>query len=138
MNIPRRRFLHLAAALPLLRGRFCEDHVGLQIDQLFSVHARPIDVGTCPTNVQPHIAAVGPAQLPKPLHELGQVGFCLRIVFVERRQHADPPHAIARAASGHATAPPRPLIDLTAQRHLLHKIGPVGPVAALKTVGRKY
>src|SRR5580700_5328909 len=33
-----------------LRGRFREDHVGLQISQLFSVHARPIDAATGPTN----------------------------------------------------------------------------------------
>ncbi len=74
-----------------LRGRFCEDHVGLQIDQLFGVHARPIDAATGPTNVRPHVAAVGPTQLSKPLHELGQVGFCVRIVFVERRQPPNPP-----------------------------------------------
>ena len=72
----------------------CEDHVGLQVDQLFREHPHPVDVAGGPTNVHPQIAAIGPTQLRKPLRERGEPGLSLRIVFVARHQHADPPHAV--------------------------------------------
>ena len=47
-----------------------------------------------PTNVHAQVAAIGPTQLRKSLREPGEVGFCLRIVFIERHQSTDPPHAV--------------------------------------------
>jgi hypothetical protein len=70
-----------------------EDYVGLQVEQLFRGHPHPVYVAGGPTNVHAQVAAIGPTQLRKSLREPGEVGLCLRIVFIERHQNADPPHA---------------------------------------------
>jgi hypothetical protein len=49
------------------------------------------------------------------LHERAEAALPLRIVFVERHEHADAPHAVAllraRAANGHVAAPPRNVMN---------------------------
>jgi hypothetical protein len=70
-----------------------EDYVGLQVQQLFRGHPHPVNDAGGPTNVHVQVAAIGPTQLRKSLRKPGEVGFCLRIVFIERYQNADPPHA---------------------------------------------
>ena len=77
------------------RSRLCEKHVGLQGDQLFRIHTRPISIGAGPTNIDLQVAAVCPTQLRKLLYELRESGLCLRIVFVTAYQHTDLPHAVA-------------------------------------------
>ena len=67
----------------------------MQIDQPFCEYSRAVNVAGSPTDVYPHIAAIGPPQLRKPLREPGEVGFCLRIVFIVGHQSADPPQALA-------------------------------------------
>jgi hypothetical protein len=63
----------------------------LEINQLFREHPQPVSVASGPTNLRPHVAAIGPTQFRKPLHESGKEGLYLRIAFVPRHEHADPP-----------------------------------------------
>jgi hypothetical protein len=67
----------------------------LQADQLLRERPYPIDVTPGPPNVHPHVAAIGPAQVRKRLREYRKARLRRRIVFVEPREHADPPHAVA-------------------------------------------
>jgi hypothetical protein len=62
------------------RSRVCEDHVGLQVDQFFREHPCPVDAADGPAKVHLQVAAVGPTQLRKSLHEPGELGHCNRIV----------------------------------------------------------
>jgi hypothetical protein len=72
-----------------------EDRVGLQIDQFFREHPRPVDAADGPAKVHPHVAAVGPTQLRKSLHESGELGHSVRIVLSKWHQHSNAPHALA-------------------------------------------
>ena len=69
-----------------------------------------------PAGVDPHVAAVGPAQLLQPLQERRDAGLIFRIVR-GRRVRSTPMRRIrsgccARAASGHAAAaPPRSVMN---------------------------
>jgi hypothetical protein len=56
---------------------------------------RPIGVAATPPNVHPHVAAIGPPQVRKRLRERRVATLHLRVVFVERHEHADAPHAVA-------------------------------------------
>ena len=80
------------------RSRGCEDHIRLEINQLFREHPQPVNVAAGPTNLHPHVAAIGPTQFRKPLHKTGKEGLYLRIAFVPRHEHADPPQPAAAAA----------------------------------------
>jgi hypothetical protein len=63
--------------------------------------------------VHPHVAAI-PTQVRKCLRERGDDSLPQGIVFVERHEHADAPHAVAllRARwSGQAAAPPRSVMN---------------------------
>ena len=84
-----------------------EDYVGLQVQQLFRGHPHPVNDAGGPTNVHVQVAAIGPTQLRKSLRKPGEVGFCLRIVFIERYQNADPPHATGLLRPAAAATPPR-------------------------------
>jgi hypothetical protein len=54
----------------------------------------PADVTDAPSNVDPHVPAIGPTQACKRLSERSDVRF--RHVFVAPRyEHADAPHAVA-------------------------------------------
>jgi hypothetical protein len=57
----------------------------------------PVDAADGPAKVHPHVAAVGPTQLRKSLHEPGELGHCVRIVLSKWHQHSDTPHALLRA-----------------------------------------
>src|SRR5262249_13769752 len=48
-----------------------------------------------PTKVHPQVAAIGPTQICKRLSEHRVAKLPLRIVFVERQEHADTPDAVA-------------------------------------------
>ena len=76
-------------------GRVCQDDFRLQADQLLRERSYPIDVIAGPTKVNPHVAAIGPTQARKRLRERRVASPPLRIVFVERHEHADAPHAVA-------------------------------------------
>src|SRR5262249_7547297 len=39
--------------------------------------------------IDPHVVAVGPAQLPQSLHKCRNAGLAYRMVFAERHKHAD-------------------------------------------------
>jgi hypothetical protein len=65
----------------------------LEMNQLFREHPRPVSVASGPTNLHPHVAAIGPTQFRKPLYETGKEGLYLRIAFVPRHEHANPPNA---------------------------------------------
>jgi hypothetical protein len=67
----------------------------------------PIDVSASPTKVDPHVAAIGPTRIRKCLSERRVATLPLRIVFVERHEHADVPHGPAARAPRAATPPRR-------------------------------
>jgi hypothetical protein len=66
----------------------------LQADQLLRERSYSIDVIAAPTKVNPHVAAIGPTQVRKPLRERGEVRLIDGIVFVASQEHADAPHAL--------------------------------------------
>jgi hypothetical protein len=55
----------------------------------------PIDIIAVPSQLDPHVAAIGPTQVRKRLRERGEAGLIHGIVFVEPQEHADAPHAVA-------------------------------------------
>jgi hypothetical protein len=55
----------------------------------------PIDITAAPTKVDPHVAAIGPTQARKRLHERRQASLRRGIVFVAPYEHADAPHPLA-------------------------------------------
>jgi hypothetical protein len=65
----------------------------LQANQLLRNRSYSIDVSAVPSKVHPHVAAVGPTQARKRLRERGDNSLRQGIVFVERHEHADAPHA---------------------------------------------
>ena len=72
--------------------------LGLQADQLLRERSYPIGVGAGPPDFHPHVAAIGPTQVRKPLRERGEVRLRKNgIVFVPRHEHADAPHIRCRA-----------------------------------------
>ena len=75
--------------------------VGLQADQLLRERSYPIRIIAGPTNVHPHVAAVGPTQVRKRLREHGNLTLPNGIVFIACHEHADAPHAVALLCSHH-------------------------------------
>src|SRR5262249_43930208 len=86
------------------RGRACQDDVGLKPDQLLRERLYSIDVAAAPTEVHPHVAANGPAQVRERLSERRDVSLRHGIVFVAPLEHADAPHAFGLLRARH----PRP------------------------------
>jgi hypothetical protein len=82
-------------------GSVCENYVRLEAEQLFCRHPHPVNVTGSPTNVYPHVAAIGPTQLRKSLHEPREVGFSLAIVFIVRHQNADLSRAVGLLGQPH-------------------------------------
>src|SRR5262249_60985296 len=60
-------------------------------DQLQREFAKAISVACGPAVIDPHIAAVGPAQLLQSLHERREAGLTYRMVVGERHEHTDAP-----------------------------------------------
>jgi hypothetical protein len=96
------------------RGRGCQDDVRLHADQLMRERSHPIDVIALPLEVHPHVAA--PSVQPKSASACVNAEMCLRqgIVFVvgmstPMRRTRSP--CCAFAASGHAAAPPRSVMN---------------------------
>src|SRR5262245_21768804 len=69
--------------------------VGLQAAQLLRKRLYPIGVTAAPPKVHPHVVAHGPAQVRKRLREGRVEELPLWIIFVERHEHANPPHALS-------------------------------------------
>src|SRR5262249_37192389 len=70
-----------------------QDDVGLEADHLPRERSYPIDVPAAPTKVDPHVAAIGPAQVPKRLRERRNQTL-RRGSFVDRHEDANPPHPV--------------------------------------------
>src|SRR5262249_52774870 len=51
-------------------------------------------IASTPAGVDPHVAAVGPAQLLQPLHERRETGLTIRIVRGLANEPSDPPHLL--------------------------------------------
>jgi hypothetical protein len=66
----------------------------LQADQLGREGSYPIGVAAGPPNVHPHVAAIGPTQVRKRLHERRDAKLNHGIVFVERQEHPYAPQAV--------------------------------------------
>ena len=73
-----------------------QDDVRRERDQFRRVFANAVGIARAPANVDPHVAAVGPAQLLQPLHERRDAG----LMIPDRpraagHEHADAPHPLA-------------------------------------------
>src|SRR5262249_1973245 len=71
-------------------SRMCEQHVGLQVDQLFREHLRLLTSGR-KTSIDADVTALRPELLSK--FQQARLGF--RIVLGQAHQHADAPHPLA-------------------------------------------
>ena len=65
----------------------------MQRDQFFREHLH-LRAARRKAIVNMDIAAFGPSTLLEPLPECREAGFCLRIVFSEAHQHANPLHSV--------------------------------------------
>ena len=72
----------------------CEDHVGLQGDQLFRERLKLICPAGRKARVDADIAALRPSEPFEPLPECREARLHFRIVLGEAHQHADAPHAL--------------------------------------------
>src|SRR5262245_18699817 len=70
-----------------------------QADQIRSVFAIVFRIGCGKAMINPHIAAVTPAQLLQPLLECRKALLVLLIVHGRGREHADAPHPLALLAA---------------------------------------
>ena len=86
-----------------------QDDVRRERDQFRRVSANAVGIACGPASIDPHIAAVGPAQLLQPLQERRDAGLRFRIVRGCGHEHADAPHPLAllRARRERPTQPPR-------------------------------
>ena len=57
-----------------------QDDVGCERDQFRRVFANFVGIAAAPAEVDPHIAAIDPAQLLQPLQERREAGLAFRIV----------------------------------------------------------
>ena len=71
-----------------------QDDVRRERDQFRRVFANVVGIARGPAGVDPHVAAVGPAQLLQPLQERRDAGLCFRIVRGRVHEHADAPHPL--------------------------------------------
>src|SRR5262245_51787774 len=75
-------------------GTTGQDDVRGERDQLSGVSAHAVGIASTPAGVDPHVAAVGPAQLLQPLHECRETGLTIHIVRGLANEHSDPPHLL--------------------------------------------
>src|SRR5262245_39919214 len=70
------------------------DYVGRHTDQLFGKSPRFVGIGGSRTQLDPDIAAFGPAQFSQPLPKCRNAGLSLRIPLAVPYQQTNPPHAL--------------------------------------------
>src|ERR1700722_3989695 len=73
-----------------------QDDIRCKRDQFRSVLASVDEVSCVPADVDAHVLAVDPAQLPQPLQECRLARLSYRIVLTWGPKHADAPHTVAR------------------------------------------
>ena len=74
-----------------------KDHIGRKSGQLGGVPADVVGIAASPAVFDLHVAAVGPAKLPKPVQERADPPFRFKIAFGQAHQHADAAHPLLRA-----------------------------------------
>jgi hypothetical protein len=79
----------------------CEDHVGLQGDQLFRAHLKLIDIADRKASVDADIAALRPSELFEPLTECCEARLHIRMLLGQTSQHADAPHPLGLLRARH-------------------------------------
>src|SRR5712691_3900479 len=88
-----------AAALALQGGndrrRLCDDHVGLQGEELFRQRLKPARLSVAEAIVDEDVAALPPSTPFEPLPESGEPRLQVRIVLLAAQQHANAPHWVA-------------------------------------------
>ena len=77
------------------RAAIGQDDVRRERDQFRRVLANRVGIACAPAVVDPHVAAVGPAQLLQPLQERRDAGLGFPIVRGRGHEHADAPHPLA-------------------------------------------
>src|SRR5262249_17302929 len=64
-----------------------------------------VGIAGTPANIDPHVAAIGPAQFLQALQERRKTRLCLLIIRGQAHEHADPPHLLrARRERPHRRA----------------------------------
>jgi hypothetical protein len=71
-----------------------QDNVRRERDQFRRVAAIALRIADAPTSVDPHVAAVSPAQFLQPLHERRKAGVPFRIARSQRHERADASHPL--------------------------------------------
>src|SRR5262249_16531732 len=71
-----------------------QNNVWRQRDQFRSIFVIVFEIGCGKAIINPHIVAVGPAQLLQPLLECREAYLLVLIVHGRGREHADPPHPL--------------------------------------------
>jgi hypothetical protein len=95
------------------RGRRGQDDIRRERKQLVGIFAKAINIARGPAGIDPHVAAIAPAQLLQPLHECDESALPFRIVRGQIHQHSNPPHPLAllrarrERPGGHATTQKR-------------------------------
>src|SRR5262249_1355189 len=100
-----------------------QDDIRRERDQLRSVSAKAVETPGAPPDFAPYVAAPGRAQPGEPLRERRDAFQSSLIALDRAHQHADAPHARARAASGQAAAPPSSVMNV---RRLMGTCPPAG------------
>jgi hypothetical protein len=59
------------------------------------VSAIAVGIAGTPANIDPHVAAIGPAQFLQALQERREARLCLLIIRGQAHEHTDPPHSLA-------------------------------------------
>ena len=83
------------------RGAVGQDDVRRERGQFRCVSANFGGIGRGPADVDPDVAADGPAQLRQPLKERPDAGLKFRIIRGYGQQHADAPHALGLLRARH-------------------------------------
>jgi hypothetical protein len=110
-----RKTIGIYAGLALQRsrdwGRHCEDHLGLQRDQLLRKRLISTRIRSGKAMLNVDATALHPTKAGKPLSKFRKLAIPLLVVLGGFLQHADPPHAHARLLRTRCQRPRRRAAD---------------------------
>ena len=83
-----------------MEGRYSEasaghKDIGCELDQFLGTLMKKIGLASCPALINPHVAAVSPAELLESLSKRRDTDRRFRVVCGKMHKHADSPHPLA-------------------------------------------